>query len=126
MTIRYPSRHSPEPALRVYRIREAAKLPERFHPTDAGMDLCYCPADDTEEVLLPGQSKVLPTGLKISVPPGHMLQIMNKSGIASKRSLVTGACVVDSGYDGEIFINLHNVGTKEQRIDSGDRSPRLF
>ena len=50
-----------------------------------------------------------------------MLQIMNKSGIASKKRLVTGACVVDEGYTGEIFVNLHNIGEHPQFIESGDK-----
>jgi dUTP pyrophosphatase len=50
-----------------------------------------------------------------------MLQIMNKSGVASKRSLIAGACVVDEGYTGEIFVNLHNIGTEVQFIEAGDK-----
>ena len=50
-----------------------------------------------------------------------MLQIMNKSGVASKRHLVTGACVVDEGYTGEIFVNLHNIGTTPQFIEPGQK-----
>ena len=46
---------------------------------------------------------------------------MNKSGIASKKRLVTGACVVDEGYTGEIFVNLHNIGEHPQFIESGDK-----
>ena len=42
-------------------------------------------------------------------PSSSTLNDDNKSGIASKRQLLVGACVVDSGYDGEIFINLHNM-----------------
>ena len=50
-----------------------------------------------------------------------MLQIMNKSGIASKRQLITGACVVDAGYDGEIFVNLQNIGPRPQVIEPGQK-----
>jgi dUTP pyrophosphatase len=50
-----------------------------------------------------------------------MLQVMNKSGIASKRQLVTGACVVDEGYTGEIFVNLHNIGPEPQEIKPGEK-----
>ena len=123
MTIRYPSSHNNNPTIKVYRVRDGAKIPKRYHTTDAGMDLFYCPKEDAlkEAHLRPGQSLVLPTGLKISVPEGHMLQIMNKSGIASKKSLVTGACVVDSGYDGEIFVNLHNIGKNNAVIAEGDK-----
>ena len=63
----------------------------------------------------------MPTGIKVEVPHGYMLEIKNKSGIASKRQLVTGACVVDPGYDGEIFVNLHNLGTGTQTISPGDK-----
>ena len=48
-----------------------------------------------------------------------MLEIKNRSGVAAKRSLIIGACVVDSGYDGEVFVNLHNVGKKPQTIEPG-------
>ena len=37
--------------------------------------------------------------------------------MAAKRSLVVGACVVDSGYDGEVFVNLHNIGSAGQIIE---------
>ena len=50
-----------------------------------------------------------------------MLQIMNKSGIASKRHLITGACVVDQGYTGEIFVNLHNIGKDVEFIEPGQK-----
>ena len=106
----------------VYKVREGAKLPVRAHPTDAGMDLFYCPGPDMGFTTIhPGCSEILGTGLKISVPEGYMLQIMNKSGIASKRGLITGACVVDCGYDGEIFVNLQNIGKEVQMLEYGQK-----
>ena len=108
--------------LNVFRVRDTAKLPQRAHPTDAGMDLFYCPEHhDGWLSIKPGGSAVLETGLKIEVPNGFMLQIMNKSGVASKRQLVTGACVVDNGYNGEIFVNLQNIGTKPQVLEPGQK-----
>jgi len=107
---------------KVYKIRNDAKLPERAHDSDAGMDFFFCPEDDRDVCIEPGQSAVLETGMKVEVPEGCMLQIMNKSGIASRRSLITGACVVDRGYDGEIFINLHNVGSETQTIKVGQKT----
>ena len=64
---------------------------------------------------------VLGTGLKFGIPHGYMLQIMNRSGNAAKKRLVVGACVVDSGYDGEVFVNLHNIGLETQYIEDGDK-----
>jgi dUTPase len=45
-----------------------------------------------------------------------MLEVKNRSGNAAKKHLLVGACVVDSGYDGEVFVNLHNVGKEPQFI----------
>jgi dUTP pyrophosphatase len=50
-----------------------------------------------------------------------MMEIMNKSGVAYKKRLIVGACVVDSGYEGEVFVNLHNIGTEPQTIEPGDK-----
>ena len=115
--------------LKFYRIREDAKLPVRAHKTDAGMDMFYCSNGDpmaklyqTKDFWIPkGTSRVLPTGLKVEVPEGYMLEIKNKSGIASKKQLLVGACVIDPGYDGEIYVNLHNVGDGTQVIRPGEK-----
>ena len=115
--------------LKIYRIRPEAKLPVRAHQSDAGMDLFYCPNGEQENQLIkeegfpisPKESKLVPTGIKAEVPYGHMLEIKNKSGIAYKRQLITGACVVDPGYDGEIYVNLHNIGLCTQYVKSGDK-----
>ena len=121
-----PDYGEPKMKIRVTRLHEQAKMPVRAHATDAGMDLFFCPAprDDIPkqiESVLPHGSSLFPTGLKIEVPEGYMLEIKNKSGIASKRQLVVGACVVDSGYDGEIFVNVHNVGKETQTVFPCDR-----
>ena len=110
-----------EEKAKVYRLRETAKLPDRAHLTDAGMDFFFCPHEGAAKRIMPGESTLLGTGIKMEVPPGCMLQIMNKSGVASKKSLVTGACVVDEGYTGEIFVNLHNIGSAPQYIEPGQK-----
>jgi len=112
--------------VRVQRLHANAKMPLRAHSTDAGMDLFFCPTpkpelDSQVETVLPFGSSVIPTGLKIEVPEGYMLEIKNKSGIASKRGLLVGACVVDRGYTGEIFVNLHNVTHRNQTIHDGEK-----
>ena len=64
-----------------------------------------------------GQSCLIPTGLKVDLPAGYMLEIKNKSGVATKRRLIVGACVVDAGYTGEIFVNLQNIGKQNQMLE---------
>ena len=108
-------------SVKVYRVHTQAKLPKRAHPTDAGLDFFYCPENNISVTIPPMTSALLDTGIKMEVPASCMLQIMNKSGIASKRSLIAGACVVDSGYDGEIFVNLHNIGKEPQTIEPGQK-----
>lgn len=110
-----------EQRVRVFRTRPDAKLPVRAHRTDAGMDFFFSPIEGASVRIKPGQSVLLETGIKMEVPQDCMLQIMNKSGIASKRHLIAGACVVDEGYTGEIFVNLHNIGTEVEYIEAGQK-----
>jgi dUTP pyrophosphatase len=109
------------------RVRPDVMPPTRGHPSDAGLDVYYCPESEerTNRRLDPGLSAILPTGLRFGVPHGYMLEVKNRSSMASKRSLVVGACVIDSGYDGEIFINLHNIGHETQTIKAGTKIAQL-
>ena len=105
-------------------VHPIASAPTRANPSDAGLDVYYSPPPDHLHKAVsfsPGESKVLPTGLKFGVPHGYMLEVKNRSSVAAKRSLVVGACVIDSGYDGEVFINLHNVGNIPQTIEAGTK-----
>ena len=103
------------------RIRGDVIPPTRANPSDAGLDIYFNPDDSstTGVMLYPGESKLFQTGLKFGIPHGYMLEVKNRSGNASKRSLIVGACVVDSGYDGEVFVNLHNIGREPQLIEKG-------
>ncbi len=121
--------------LKVKLLREGAQPPKRAYPADAGADVFYCYdsdrrdwhiGDDYEFWINPGESCVLSTGIKVEVPKGYMLEVKNKSGIASKRQLLVGACVIDSGYDGEVYINLHNVGNNTQKIFPGDKLAQVI
>jgi len=91
--------------------------PTRGNPSDAGLDVYFSPKARESVTIEPGQSVILSTGLKFGVPHGYMLEVKNRSSVASKRSLIVGACVVDSGYDGEVFVNLHNIGTEPQIVE---------
>ncbi len=103
------------------RVRDSARPPERANPSDAGLDVFYNPEDGSTKQLDVGENAVLATGLRFGVPHGYMLQVMNRSSMAAKRGLVVGAHCIDSGYDGEVFIDLHNVGTTIQNIRPGEK-----
>jgi len=82
------------------KTREDAHSPQRANPSDAGLDVFY----STKE---PGEI--------IAVHPNQ----------AAKLNLVVGACVIDSGYDGEVFINVHNIGRDTRVIQDGDKIAQL-
>jgi len=68
---------------------------------------------------------MLGTGLKFGIPHGYMLQACNRGSMGAKRSLVVGAHIIDSGYDGEIFIDLHNIGSETQFVERGAKIAQL-
>ena len=103
------------------KVREKARAPERANPSDAGLDVFHNPEKTSTVTLNPGDNAVLPTGIRFGVPHGFMLQVMNRSSMAAKKGLVVGAHCVDSGYDGEVFIDLHNIGNQVQHVHPGDK-----
>ena len=108
------------------KVRPNAYTPTRANPSDAGLDVFYSPGVPQERIIVrPGDSRVIATGLRFGIPHGYMLEVKNRSSIAAKRSLIVGACVIDSGYDGEVFINLHNIGRQTQVISDGDKIAQL-
>ena len=110
-----------------YTKRKDAKAPERANPSDAGLDVFYNPEDPkvTTCSIGPGENMLLGTGLKFGIPHGYMLQVCNRSSMGAKRSLVVGAHIVDSGYDGEVFIDLHNIGENIQFVERGAKIAQL-
>jgi len=109
--------------LQYHMLRGSDFPPIRANPSDAGLDLRWTPSEESETamVIAPGQSVLIPTGCKFAIPHGYMMEIKNKSGVAFKRHLLVGACVVDSGYEGEVFVNLHNIGNESQILEPGDK-----
>lgn len=105
--------------LRYSKIREV-KSPVRGHATDAGVDF-FVPEDFSEYEIPPGGSVLIPSGIKVHFDHGWALVANNKSGIASKKGLLVGAQVVDSSYQGEVHIDLHNVGQFPQVVKPGDK-----
>jgi len=105
-------------------VEFGVKAPTRSNPSDAGLDI-YAHLKEKMEIA-PGENKMIPTGLRFGIPHGYMLQVCNRSSMGAKRSLVVGAHIVDSGYDGEVFIDLHNIGSEAQVIASGDKIAQLI
>jgi|TARA_R110000822_G_scaffold142416_1_gene280499 dUTP pyrophosphatase len=106
--------------MKITKIRDV-KTPTRANATDAGVDF-FIPNDyNCKTELSPGESCFIPSGIKVNVPEGYALIAFNKSGVATKKGLHVGACVVDCGYQGELHINLTNVSAEDQTIAAGDK-----
>jgi dUTP pyrophosphatase len=96
------------------------KSPNRGTSHSAGIDL-FVPNDFDRVTLNPGQRINIPSGIKMNVPENHALVAFNKSGVATKKGLVVGACVIDSDYTGEIGLHVINSGVDSVTIEPGDK-----
>lgn len=106
-----------------FKLRDDVLDPVRANPSDAGLDIFWCPRDGKSLIMeiKPMESVVLETGLKFGVPHGYMLEVKNRSSMAAKKQLVVGACVIDPGYNGELMVNLHNIGNQVRVLKPGDK-----
>lgn len=107
--------------MKIAKVRKV-KTPTRGTPQSAGLDF-YVPDDiqQTSMAVEPGHSVFIPSGVKVDVPAGHALVAFNKSGVALRKSLFVGACVVDEDYQGEIHLHVVNVGSKAVEIWPGEK-----
>jgi dUTP pyrophosphatase len=90
----------------VQKVRPDAVVPSRAYHGDAGMDLSSCERVE----LAPGARALVPTGLAVAIPDGFAGYVQPRSGLATKHgiSIVNTPGLVDSGYRGELLVNLVN------------------
>jgi len=92
----------------------------------AGLDLRACINDPI--VINPGKTELIPTGISIFIQdPGYAGLILPRSGLGHKHGIVLGNLVglIDSDYQGELFISTWNRGTSSFTINSLDRIAQL-
>ena len=103
--------------------REDAKMPTYAHLTDAGMDVYL-----TEDVTIhPGETVLIPTGIKVAIPFGYELQVRPKSGrsFKSKLRIANTPGTIDAGYRDEIGIIVDNIDPVIRYAEM-DENGRLF
>ena len=108
------------------RIGKEFPLPAYATPGSAGMDLRACL--DEALTLAPGQTELLPTGLAIHIgDPGLAAVILPRSGLGHKHGIVLGNLVglIDSDYQGQLFISCWNRSHTEFVIEPGERVAQL-
>ena len=100
-------------------------LPHYATPLSAGMDLR---ADIEEAIdLMPGERKLIGSGLYMELPPGYEAQIRPRSGLAYKHgiSVVNTPGTIDADYRGEVKILLINHGQETFKIEPGERIAQM-
>ena len=100
-------------------------LPAYETPLSSGMDLRA--AIDAPLTLAPGERALVPTGLRIGLPPGTEGQVRPRSGLAANHgiSMVNAPGTIDADYRGEIKVILINLGQQPFSISRGDRIAQL-
>ncbi len=108
----------------VRRLHEDAVLPRYSTEGDAGADL----SSVAEVTLAPGERALVPTGIALALPPGTVGLVHPRSGLAARHgvSIVNAPGTVDSGYRGEVLVNLVNLDPTESfTVRVGDRIAQL-
>ena len=107
--------------VKIKKLNESAKIPTYGTDYAAGADL-YALAEDIVTIM-PGETKLIKTGISMEIPTGYAGLIYARSGLASKKGLAPAnkVGVVDSDYRGEIMVALHNHSNEERQIENGER-----
>lgn len=106
------------------RIRDL--LPQYGTPGAAGLDLRACLGAPL--TLQPGDSQLVPSGIAIHIgDPGYAAIVLPRSGLGAKNGIVLGNLVglIDSDYQGQVFISLWNRGRAAFTIQPMDRIAQL-
>lgn len=103
------------------------QLPSYATPGSAGLDLRAC--IDTACVLEPGKTELIPTGMAIHIAdPAYAALILPRSGLGHKHGIVLGNLVglIDSDYQGQLFVSCWNRGQTSFTINPMERIAQLI
>ena len=113
--------------VRVLDSRLLDQLPHYATPGSAGLDLRACL--NTAVTLKPGESTLVPSGLAIHLDnPQYAAMILPRSGLGHKHGIVLGNLVglIDSDYQGQIFVSVWNRGQAEFTIEPMERIAQMI
>ena len=109
----------------IKRLSKTVSMPKYATNGSSGMDLA---ADIDEKIeIKPGESKIIPTGLSVSIPQEFEIQIRPRSGLAAKYqlSVLNTPGTIDADYRGEIKVILINLGKKNFIVEKGLRIAQM-
>jgi len=106
------------------RIRES--MPDYATPGSAGLDLRAC--TDAPQTIKPGETILIPTGMAMHIDNTYYAAlILPRSGLGHKHGIVLGNLVglIDSDYQGQLFISCWNRGTEPFELNPMERIAQL-
>ena len=114
--------------LKILDRRLGTVFPLPHYATDgaAGMDMRACV--DAPLMISPGETRLIPTGLAIHIQePGLAAMLLPRSGLGHKHGIVLGNLVglIDSDYQGQVFVSCWNRGGETFTIQPGDRIAQM-
>ncbi len=112
--------------MKIKKVRENAKVPQRATGGSAGLDLCAC--IDAPLTLNSGETALIPTGVAIALPSAEYgAFVFPRSGIAIKHGigLLNSVGVIDSDYRGEIMVGVINQVKESYTIEPGERIAQM-
>lgn len=115
--------------IKVKRICEEAKLPTRGSEKAAAYDVYACLPDENAPVaIMPHQTMLIGTGLRMAPPEGFYVGVYARSGLSSKEGLRPANCVgvIDEDYRGEYLVAVHNDSEVTRSIRHGDRIAQIL
>lgn len=110
--------------LKIKRLSDTATLPTYGSERAACMDLYADLGKYPEISVSPHSVRKIGTGFAFQPPTGYMLQILQRSGMASKGIYPVGG-IVDEDYRGEVVVALHNGSDKPYIVHHGDRIAQM-
>lgn len=107
------------------KVKDGAILP--IYKTDEASGADVCAFIESDVTLMPGDTKIIPTGVFLEIPPKYEVQVRPRSGLAANNSItvVNTPGTIDSDYRGEIKIILINLGKEPFTVHNHDRIAQL-
>jgi len=108
------------------RLGDTIPLPHYATDGSAGLDMRAC--IDAALTVAPGETTLVPTGLAIHIAdPALAAVLLPRSGLGHKHGLVLGNLtgLIDSDYQGQVFISCWNRGSKAYEIQPGERIAQM-
>lgn len=107
------------------KLKEEAILPRRATLDSAGCDLHACL--DSEVTVLPGETRLIPTGFAMAIPRGFGGFIFARSGLGVRHGMVPANCVgvIDADYRGEVLVALRNHSQTPYTVRPGERVAQM-